>query len=516
MKPGEDHQTGRITAPRMVAAIVGLVLVCATWAALGRPSRDLIVRHRDGSQGDSVPVTFVIAPGAAGVDGGVPGVVVAHGFASARQTMMGYAWKLAYAGYGVALLDFGGHGANPQRMDPSRETLQANLDVAVDYLLAQPEVDPERIAIAGHSMGSGAAIQAGIRRPDLFDAVVAISPTGGPVSDSLPRNLMLQAGSWERGFAVNARRLLDAAGGESAGQDAFASGRARGILIIPRVEHITILFSRGSQEGLLGWIRGTFGPSPGDTGIEYRDRRGLYALFNVLGWIFVAIGLGPALRRLVPDAPDRGEPARTVLRSPWWWIGMLGSPFLATGLLAIVARIGPITDLGGMLVVGSVLVWFLAAGAAWLAVGFRPGLPSPRTVLLGVGLFALCWVGVGLPAGQLVLRWVLVPARLARWPLAAVALVPWFLAAGCAQQRAGFWQRVGLAAAQSIAVVAALVVAGVTIPGLYIVVLAIPVLPLLLAATATFGGVVRDPWAFAVGNALFVGWALVAAFPLAG
>ena len=232
--------------------------------------------------------------------------------------------------------------------------------------------------------------------------------------------------------------------------------------------------------------------------------------------MIIAVGLGPVIRDLVPDVEDRGTGSRTALRSPWWWIGMLVSPFFATVLLGVITRVSPITEVGGMLVVGSVVVWFLVAGVIWLAMGFRPGWPDPRRIFLGVALFALLSLSVGLPAGKLILNWVLVPARLVRWPLVAIGLVPWFLAAGYAQQRVGLGRRIGLATAQSSVVVAALVMAGIGIPGLYIIVLAVPVLPILLAATATFGGVVRDPWVFALGNALFVAWALVAAFPLVG
>jgi len=46
----------------------------------------------------------------------------------------------------------------------------------------------------------------GIRNPDRFAATVAVSPTGAAVTPQVPRNLQLQAGSWEAGFAVQCYR----------------------------------------------------------------------------------------------------------------------------------------------------------------------------------------------------------------------------------------------------------------------------------------------------------------------
>ncbi|MFW6262153.1 MAG: hypothetical protein ACOC6J_11295, partial [Spirochaetota bacterium] len=125
-------------------------------------------------------------------------------------------------------------------------------------------------------------------------------------------------------------------------------------------------------------------------------------------------------------------------------------------------------------------------------------------------------VAVGLPLGRVAIEWLLVPARLARWPAAAIAAVPWFLASGYAYHRAAPGLRIGVYAAETVTIVGALLLAGATVPGLFIVVLLVPALPLAFAGMAVFGAVPDDPWAYAVGNAMFFGWMLVAVFPLAG
>ena len=132
------------------------------------------------------------------------------------------------------LLDFAGHGANAEPLDTERDALQDSLDVAYQGLISRSEVDPDRVALLGHSMGSGAVMRAGIEQPNRYRAVIAVSPTGADVTETLPRNLMLQAGSLEGRFVANAETLLEDAGGSS---DDFVDGLARTFVEIPDVEH---------------------------------------------------------------------------------------------------------------------------------------------------------------------------------------------------------------------------------------------------------------------------------------
>ena len=131
-------------------------------------------------------------------------------------------------------------------------------------------------------------------------------------------------------------------------------------------------------------------------------------------------------------------------------------------------------------------------------------------------MLAILWLGVGIAAHQVALQWFVIPSRLLRWPVAGIALVPWFVAAGYADQRASVGQRIGLLVAQSAIVVAGLGAAGALVPGLFIIVLVLPAMPLVLAAITAIGSVPRSPWSYAIGGAFFLGWLLIALFPLAG
>lgn len=160
-----------MTRQRLFVLLMALLLIVLSWWGVLTARTGLVVRSLSTN---SIPMLYV-AP----QKDKIPGVLVAHGFAGSKQLMLGYAHVLAHAGYAVMLWDFGGHGANPTPLE--RFGLQHDLDIAYTTLLQQPEVDPTRLALLGHSMGSGAVMSAAIRNSD-FAATIAISPTGASVN----------------------------------------------------------------------------------------------------------------------------------------------------------------------------------------------------------------------------------------------------------------------------------------------------------------------------------------------
>ena len=87
-------------------------------------------------------------------------IILLHGYGRSRAELLPHADYLHQAGYNVLLLDFrnrgesGGDAVTTGAMEP--------LDVrgAVSYLLTRPDVDPERIAVQGVSMGASSGIMA--------------------------------------------------------------------------------------------------------------------------------------------------------------------------------------------------------------------------------------------------------------------------------------------------------------------------------------------------------------------
>jgi len=478
---------------RILILIIALTLIAVSWWQVAAAPRGLIVRQlsRDG-----VPMLYLAPAGAQGV----PGVLVAHGFAGSRQLMLGYGYTLAHAGYAVMLWDFAGHGANPQPLAP--DSLQAAIDAAYGVLIEQPEVDPSRVALLGHSMGSGAVMAAAIRDPGRYAATIAVSPTSADVTSDAPRNLLLQAGNLEGGFVGNARKLLAQGGGERGG---FAEGRARRLTVIPNAEHISILFRGQSHRAALDWLANAFG-EPRVT--AYVDRRIIWYGLSLLGWLLALVALAPVLRPAVPEqAPG----------SRWLsWVALPASALIASGMLALLNPGVELARFGGLMVGGTVGLWFLAAGLIWLPSIRSLRRPSPADLAWGVGLFVVLALAFGVMASYVWLPWWLNLPRLARWPLLALACLPWFLAAGMAQRGAGAGLRALWWLVQSIAVTGGLFLVLLLVPSLGFLLILLPLMPLLLGIVAVAGAASGRAWAYGLGGALFIGWIIAAVFPLAG
>jgi len=85
-------------------------------------------------------------------------------------------WQIAMAhrfgGRAVALVNYRGYGESGGR--PSEAALFADALVAYDRLVARADVDGNRVAVMGRSLGSGVAVHVAAHRP--VDRVVLVSP----------------------------------------------------------------------------------------------------------------------------------------------------------------------------------------------------------------------------------------------------------------------------------------------------------------------------------------------------
>jgi pimeloyl-ACP methyl ester carboxylesterase len=479
---------------RTIWLLIGAsVLILLSWWALLKANDGLITRA---FEKDGIPMQFIVSRQATRV----PGILIAHGFAGSKQLMLGYAYTLAHNGYGLLLWDQLGHGANTQRFD--RNSLQDGLEVALSALKQQPEINPQQLAIIGHSMGSGVAMTAGIERPSDFDAVVAISPTDAAVSPEVPKNLSLQAGAWEPEVVENATRLLKQAGGSNSN---VAAGKGRSLSIIAGVEHITILFNDSSHQSVLQWLNQTFGLHENNS---YRDRRmGWYGL-QLLGWL-ILIGT------VLPHLPGKvSPPSQHTQRSLRAWVGLVFSPIAAASVIKLMSLSSDVGNLGGVLVGGAVGFWFFIAGLFWLAVVAK--LPRPRISDLGLGLasFALMWVGLGMAAQLVWLPWFLTFQRLALWLPIAIACLPWFLANGMVQQSVKPITRFGWWVGQSVTIVLGLILTIMLVPSLGFMAILLPIFPILFGLFGFLCAKLESPWAFALGSAPILSWLIVTPFPV--
>jgi len=101
-----------------------------------------------------------------------PAVLIFNGNAGDRSHRLPLAIALAERGFGVLLFDYRGYAGNPG--SPSEEGLRADALAAVEALAAQPEVDADRIAYFGESLGAAVAGGAATERPPA--ALILRSP----------------------------------------------------------------------------------------------------------------------------------------------------------------------------------------------------------------------------------------------------------------------------------------------------------------------------------------------------
>ncbi len=104
-------------------------------------------------------------------EGPWPAILLCHGFGSDRRVMRVTALDAARWGMAVLTFDFRGHGQSGGVYvgDPVDDVL-----AAIDHLAHLPRIDPQRIALVGHSMGARTVLQAAARDPRA-KAVVSLA-----------------------------------------------------------------------------------------------------------------------------------------------------------------------------------------------------------------------------------------------------------------------------------------------------------------------------------------------------
>jgi hypothetical protein len=324
------------------------------------------------------------------------------------------------------------------------------------------------------------------------------------VTPSLPNNLLLMAGDLEPQFVENAEQLLAEAGG--AGGDPNVRN-ARELRVIPGVEHISILFKADSHVVARDWLDDTFGQQPG--AVDYRDRRMVWYGLGIVGVLLLGWAFTPLLNQ---TSSTQHTP------QPLWmrFFAPVGGAISASILLWILNVLGVKLDAPlGLVVGGYVLVWLGLAGFISLALlGFRLSPFSTRFLLSGMAAFAVLWLGVGILSNFVWIPWLLIPKRLILWLVGVLLTLPWFLAIAETLRGEGFLRRFAGWIGHSILLAVGFVLSMRLIPGLYVLILVLPLLPVILGLVELATARLRGSWPYAICGALFLSWTLVAVFPM--
>jgi dienelactone hydrolase len=94
-------------------------------------------------------------------------VLVGHGSGGSRERVMEEIRLLAKHGYGVLAFDLFGNGESTGFSNGLGDNAQPAVDAALDYVAERPDVDPERIAAFGSSLGGEVLLEAAAREPRI-------------------------------------------------------------------------------------------------------------------------------------------------------------------------------------------------------------------------------------------------------------------------------------------------------------------------------------------------------------
>ena len=425
--------------------LLGLVLVVVSLVGLAQARSGGSARSADVS---GVPVTVYSTSDSA------PTVVIAHGFAGSAQIMDPLARALMHSGFTVVTYDTDGHGHNPLPLaienSPrwvSADALQTTLGKVVDWTRNQPEVDPARLALLGHSMGAGAVVRYAVDNPESdLAAIVAISlpsatdiPVGQPAG---PPNLLLLVGSLEStSFTSAAANGLQAgypqgAVGQTYGD--FADRTARSAMTIQGAEHIGIVFNQATADASAEWISSALGvglnPSP---------------VSPVLLWVILAlVGAGLLLVPVARYTLGTADESETSPRMTGWRVLAVSAG--ASVVASLVAKAAtPVLGIVPISVGGYVIVWFLSAGLTligWWYLRNRGSRPTftRRSVLGAVIITMIAVLALAIPGSMAWAPFALVGSRAAVLPVLLVAFGCYFAGDELIGRRSGFGARLGL------------------------------------------------------------------------
>ncbi len=109
----------------------------------------------------------------------VPAVLVMHGWGANASMMGAVIPPLHAAGFAVLLIDARCHGESDDESFTSMPRFAEDIAAGLAWLRLQPDIDPHRLALIGHSVGAAAALLHASQHDDV-GAVVSLSAFAHP------------------------------------------------------------------------------------------------------------------------------------------------------------------------------------------------------------------------------------------------------------------------------------------------------------------------------------------------
>lgn len=390
--------------------------------------------------------------------------VVAHGYGASKGAMSALGVELARAGITAYTFDFPGHGASAVPFAAGGNTdydgavaaasteLDTTVDEVVRYALSHSSSADTRVILIGHSMGTGVVGDYALRHMGQVPlaAVVLISPvwSGTPDPATFP-GLLAIAGSNDLAVSVrHVGRLMLALCGQAlpASSDASgscgANGAAREFRILPDLNHVSIVTATQSIAVIVGFLRRAVVPAMPATTVQADDQLHwliVGALAAVLATIPLVVLLAASLRLPRATTADAGRDTAIPFTRVLVGEGALIAATVAAALVQQFVVPSPLSFLGE-LTAPDVTVVLAVAGILWLA-ALLVILPAParqaalpagqtwwREIILAILVFAFLYLTLGQLVTAAYADFALTAAKIWRFGLIAVLLLPFFFA----------------------------------------------------------------------------------------
>jgi dienelactone hydrolase len=215
--------------------------------------------------------------------------------------------ELVRDGFVVLTFDWRGRASAENRQllhTNTQAAIRSDVAAAVAYLRALPEVDPQRVMVAGHSVGGTLAVDEGLADPTL--AGVASIGMEADVSPDQPRNLLWAVGLYDEFRDLGRMRSFfntsvghPAPEGTTVGD--IAKGTARRLDVSPTADHFTEMQDHWIHRAVVGWFHQVAGLPPLARAMTMEAR----GLFVMLAWLSALMGALAALRRALYSREDR-------------------------------------------------------------------------------------------------------------------------------------------------------------------------------------------------------------------
>ncbi|HEY7020887.1 MAG TPA: alpha/beta fold hydrolase, partial [Ktedonobacterales bacterium] len=480
--------------------------------------------------------------------------VVAHGYSGSKEVMTTFCAELAKQGITAYCFDFPGHGSSPEVFDPdaalsgAQSQLTDTVGAVVDYALQNMPRQDAKLVLIGHSMGTSAVGLYALRHPELTNlaATILVSPVLDEApTTSNPRNLLILAGDADPAGIVKIAKMRVAEGCGQPSDGALSAdltcgdprlGTGRKLVILPGLTHITILTASATHRQILEWLHDGL-----DAGITTdavtADQRFLWLLLG-LGAAFLA--LLPALA--LASAGLRRLPARraesaagNVSLHALTALGVMATA-LVIGMIALHFFVDSPFGFLRQALSPDLATFLFGAGIVALGVALAVpvyrrkadwprGLAIAAQVLLAVGAFVFLYFTLGALSTFAWASLALTPARLWRALALALLFIPLFLGSELLLRPVALakpWLAAGtklvVALLTTVALFAAILIDADRLSFLLFLLPILAIFLLLFVALEAWARrEVERPLVFiALSEALILGWAVAATFPLLG